>query len=101
MKKYYTLLLFAMLGILANAQTSWDGTATTWTKGDGTNTNPYLIENGQHLAYLSEQVRNGETYKDICFKLADNLDMGCSIPVDIALKHVLQKKAVYLSVFFA
>lgn len=76
MKKYYTLLLFAMLGILANAQTSWDGTATTWTKGDGTNTNPYLIENGQHLAYLSEQVRNGETYKDICFKLADNLDMG-------------------------
>jgi len=27
--------------------------------------------------------------------------MGCSIPVDIALKHVLQKKAVYLSVFFA
>lgn len=76
MKKYYTLLLFAMLGTLAYAQTSWDGTATTWTKGDGTNTNPYLIENGQHLAYLSEQVRNGETYKDICFKLADNLDMG-------------------------
>ena len=78
MKKYYALLLFAMLGILANAQASWDGTAATWTKGNGTNANPYLIENGQHLAYLSEQVRNGETYKNRFFKLADNLDMGAN-----------------------
>lgn len=76
MKKYYALLLFSMLGILAYAQTPWDGTATTWTEGDGTSNNPYLIENGQHLAYLSQQVQNGETYKGKFFKLTTNLDMG-------------------------
>lgn len=78
MKKYYVVLLFAMLGLLANAQTPWDGTSAAWTKGDGTSANPYLIENGQHLAYLSEQVRNGETYKGKFFKLANDLDMGAN-----------------------
>ncbi|WP_455587423.1 T9SS type A sorting domain-containing protein [Bacteroides sp.] len=78
MKKYYALLLFAMLGILANAQTPWDGTTATWTNGSGTSTDPYLIENGQHLAYLSEQVRSGETYKDKFFKLVNDLDMGAN-----------------------
>ena len=76
MKKYYALLLFLTLGFLANAQTPWDGTATAWTKGDGTSNNPYLIENGQHLAYLSQQVKNGETYKGQFFKLTANLNMG-------------------------
>lgn len=78
MKKYYTLLLFTMLGILAYAQTPWDGSSAAWTQGDGTSAHPYLIENGQHLAYLSEQVRSGETYKDKFFKLTNDLDMGAS-----------------------
>lgn len=78
MKKYYALLLFAMLGILANAQTPWDGTAATWTNGSGTSTDPYLIENGQHLAYLSQQVRGGETYENKFFKLVNDLDMGAN-----------------------
>lgn len=78
MKKYYALLLFAMLGFAINAQTPWDGTATAWTQGDGTSTNPYLIENGQHLAYLSDQVRKGETYKNKFFKLTNDLDMGAT-----------------------
>ena len=78
MKKCYVLLLFTMLGFTINAQSVWDGTAMTWTKGDGTSTNPYLIENGQHLAYLSEQVRNGETYKNKFFKLNNDLDMGAT-----------------------
>ncbi len=75
MKKLYLLLLSAIMGTAANAQT-WDGTATTWTQGDGSSSNPYLIENGQHLAYLSETVRNGETYEGKYFKLTTDLDMG-------------------------
>ena len=49
MKKFYLLLLSAIMGTAANAQT-WDGTAAAWTQGDGSSSNPYLIENGQHLA---------------------------------------------------
>ena len=44
----------------ANAQTSvWDGSHTTWTKGTGTLTNPYLIENAAQLAHLAYVVNNG------------------------------------------
>lgn len=78
MKKYYMLLLIALIGVIANAQTSWDGTAISWTNGDGTSANPYLIENGQHLAYLSEQVRGGNTFEGSYFKLTTDLDMGMS-----------------------
>ena len=75
MKKFYLLLLSAIMGTAANAQI-WDGTAAAWTQGDGSSSNPYLIENGQHLAYLSETVRNGETYEGKYFKLTTDLDMG-------------------------
>lgn len=76
MKKYYVLLLMAMMGSLAYAQTPWDGTSSSWTKGEGTGEQPYLIETPQHLAYFSEQVRAGETYKGKFFRLANDLDMG-------------------------
>jgi hypothetical protein len=44
----------------ANGQTSvWDGTHTTWTQGNGTQSNPYLIENAAQLAEIATVVNNG------------------------------------------
>ena len=56
MKKYYLSLLMAIMAIAVSAQEPWDGTSASWTNGDGSSEKPYLIENGQHLAFLAEQV---------------------------------------------
>lgn len=76
MKKNFLLIILGLFtAITANAQ-AWDGTSEEWTNGEGTETNPYLIEKGSNLAYLAEKVNAGETYEGVYFKLANNLDMG-------------------------
>ena len=75
MKKTFLLLLGIILAATAGAQV-WDGTASPWTAGSGTQNDPYLIETPAQLAHLSKQVKAGETYEGKYFKLADNLDMG-------------------------
>ena len=61
MKKQFLFLAMCIATVLsANAQTSvWDGSHTTWTKGAGTQANPYLIENAAQLAHLAYVVNNG------------------------------------------
>ena len=87
MKRY--LLLTAMcIGMVlsASGQTSvWDGSHTTWTNGNGTQANPYLIENAAQFAHLAYVVNNGigagsghivgtNTY----YKLMMNIDLNGS-----------------------
>lgn len=58
------------------AAVEWDGTSVPWTKGTGTEADPYLIETPQHLSYLSEMVSAGiNTYKDKYFKQTEDFDM--------------------------
>ena len=64
------------MAIAVSAQEPWDGTSASWTNGDGSSEKPYLIENGQHLAFLAEQVLAGETYAGKFFLLTKDLDMG-------------------------
>lgn len=65
MKKIYllsTMLLIALALLTQNvkAQVSvWDGTYAPWTNGTGTESDPFLIENAQQLAYLTYRVNNG------------------------------------------
>lgn len=75
MKKTFLLLLGIILAATAGAQV-WDGTASPWTAGSGTQSDPYLIETPAQLTHLSKQVKAGETYEGKYFKLTDNLDMG-------------------------
>lgn len=76
MKKFYFLLLMLTVASQAWAQ-AWDGTtASMWTSGEGTESNPYLIEQPAHLAYLSQRVGEGETFEGKYFKVLNNLDMG-------------------------
>ncbi len=78
MKKIYVMLFFALMACTVNAQAVWDGTSAAWTAGDGSKDNPFVIETGQNLAYLSEQVRKGETYEGKYFRLSTDLNMGSS-----------------------
>ena len=74
MKNYLSLLLFSSVAIAANA--AWDGTAQSWTQGDGSAASPYLIESEQQLAFLQSQVTSGVTYEDCYFRLVADLDMS-------------------------
>lgn len=75
MKKSLLTLLLFITALTIQAQ-GWDGTAATWTKGAGTEQDPYLIETPQHLAYLQEKVSGGESYEGKFFLLTSDLDMG-------------------------
>jgi len=61
MKKQFLFLAMCITTILsASGQTSvWDGSHSTWTKGTGTQADPYLIENAAQLAHLAYIVNNG------------------------------------------
>ena len=82
MKKIYfwSILILSMMVFLpqpANAQSDvsvWDGFAESWTQGDGTENNPYLIENARQLAYIAEMVNAGVTHYDSTyFKLTTDV----------------------------
>lgn len=71
-------LIFSLFQV--NAQTStWDGTSSTWTNGNGTVDNPFLIETAAHLSYLSQQVVIGQTYNGQYFRLMTNINLRFKI----------------------
>ena len=52
----------------------WDGSiATEYAGGAGKASNPYLIANGQQLAYLAQQVDAGTDYSGVFFKLTADI----------------------------
>ena len=55
----------------------WDGTvATGFEIGSGTQIEPYLISNGEELAYLAQQVNNGTTYEGVYFQLTSDINLN-------------------------
>lgn len=80
---YKSLLLTAAFLTAAHcvfAADPWDGTSQKWTKGSGTQTDPYLIETPSNLAYL---VRVGG-YKGIYFLQTADFDINNQQLVDPA-----------------
>lgn len=55
---------------------TWDGTAVAFTKGNGTEEEPWLIENAEQLAYLAQQVNQGTDYEKKHFRLVSDLDLN-------------------------
>ncbi len=53
----------------------WDGSiATSFAGGSGTQEDPYLISNGSELAYLAQEVNNGNnSYSGVYFKLTNDI----------------------------
>lgn len=62
--------------VALNAQTPWNGTAQMWTKGEGTEADPYQIETAEHLAYLAKATQEHTVLESHHFKLINNLDLG-------------------------
>jgi len=78
MKKIICLLslcfLLNIVWLSAQTVSVWNGSSEIWTQGQGTENNPYLIENAQQLAYISEMVNGGVTnYYGIYFKLTTDV----------------------------
>ena len=79
MKKLYIILMLVMTGIMAEAQTCvWDGSRKLWTRGEGTESSPYLIESAENLAFLSYMVNTGFETKDLYFELTTDIDLNGS-----------------------
>ncbi|MDD4848879.1 MAG: GLUG motif-containing protein, partial [Bacteroidales bacterium] len=53
----------------------WNGTATAWTQGDGTQVTPYLIETAEQLAYLAQRVNAGNRYSGKYFLLTTDINL--------------------------
>lgn len=76
LKLFLGFIAFSLI-LQVNAQTStWNGSAAQWTNGNGTQSNPYLIENAEHLAYLSQQVVIGQKFTGQHFKLMTNINLN-------------------------
>ncbi len=59
------------------AFSTWDGVSTLiWSKGDGSQSNPYVIETAENLAYLANSVNDGEQYSGVYFKLGASIDLN-------------------------
>ena len=79
MKKLYIIMALVMTGIMAEAQTSvWNGTRKLWTRGEGTESSPYLIESAENLAFFSYFVNIGFETQDLYFTLTTDIDLNGS-----------------------
>lgn len=77
MKNFYKKLSFVkVMGISFSSYAAWNGDATAWTQGDGSEQNPFLIENEAQLSHLQQTVTAGETYQGKYFRMTADLDMG-------------------------
>ncbi len=56
----------------------WNGidVATEFGGGSGKESDPYVISNGSHLAYLEQQVRSGVGYEGIYFVISNDIMLG-------------------------
>lgn len=55
----------------------WTGEiATSFARGTGTKTNPYIIETPEQLAYLASTTNAGNTHEGEYFKITYDLDLG-------------------------
>lgn len=79
MKNIYLTIVLMALGIGTMAQTSvWDGKRELWTRGNGTEESPYLIESAQNLAFLAYMCAHGFDTYNIYFKLTTDIDLNGS-----------------------
>lgn len=79
MKKIYIITLLLLTGVFAQAQTSvWDGSRQLWTRGAGTEEDPFLIESAANLAYLSYMVGKAFNTEGLYFKLTTDIDLNGS-----------------------
>lgn len=79
MKKLYIIMMLVLTGTMAFAQTSvWSGGRQIWTRGEGTESAPFLIESAENLAYLAYVVNKGYDTQGVYFRLTTDIDLNGS-----------------------
>ena len=79
MKRFYIILMLLLMDIMVEAQTSvWDGSRELWTRGSGTEGDPYLIETAAQLAFLSYMVNKDYDTQGLYFSLTTDIDLNGS-----------------------
>ena len=64
-------------GSALNRADVWDGTiASSFARGSGTSSSPYIIETGAQLAYLASRVNAGTSYSGCYFRLDNDIDLN-------------------------
>ena len=72
-----TIASFSEIVVYGDTAAAWDGTiATGFAGGTGTEADPYLIANGQQLAYFRNQVDGGKTFEKEFVKLTANINLN-------------------------
>lgn len=72
-------MMLVLASMTAMAQLSvWDGGRAVWTKGSGTESDPYLIESARNLAFLSYAVNKGFDMDGLHFRLTTDIDLNGS-----------------------
>jgi len=55
----------------------WNGKiADSFESGDGSEKDPYIIENAEQLAYLASQVKSGETFENKFIEITESINLG-------------------------
>lgn len=62
--------------ITLTESSAWDGATLSKPSGDGTEASPYIIEDGERLAWLAKTVNDASSVKSIYAELADDIDLG-------------------------
>ena len=79
MKRIIIVLFLIIANAYAMAQTSvWNGGKKLWTNGSGTESDPYLVESAENLAFLAYIVNKGFDTKGAYFKLTVDVDLNGS-----------------------
>lgn len=81
MKKIYTLIVMVLVAVGAMAQDEvsvWNGKCTMWTRGEGTQESPILIESAENLAFLSYICAYGFETEGLYFELTTDIDLNGS-----------------------
>ncbi len=72
-------MMLVLTGMVAMAQTSvWNGGKALWTRGTGTESDPYLIESADQLAGLAYIVNKGYNTAGMYFRLTTDTDLNGS-----------------------
>ena len=79
MEKVYIIVMLLLTGVMVEAQTSvWNGSRKLWTRGTGTESDPYLIESAEQLAFLSYMVNKNFDTQGLYFRLTTDIDLNGS-----------------------
>ena len=91
-KKIYLIILFTFLILISsyilfnifsyyssfsNDENAWDGksVSTSFSFGNGTKDNPYLITNGEDFMYFKSIIEENDDYNSMYYKLDDNINL--------------------------